>query len=324
MSITVVIPTHQTPERALSRAISSALACPHVDRVLVIDDGSEPAAVLSGADPRVELCRQPNAGPAVARNTGLDRVGTDWALLLDDDDELIGDAIAEAHALAAALHAVAAVVGRVEVTHPGATSAGDPPGTFDHAKPMPAPSEWAGRALPRPADVFRPITLFNASGTLIARSVLDAGLRYDTTLKIGEDREFLRRIAELGPIAVAPTIAVRAGTNARADRLTSAAHLERRAQDHLAIMNRWLDAESEPHFREATRWLLNAMSKRAVPRTDLSMPGGSGGELEAGRRDPTTSEAYALLLDLARQRKWLTLGQELKLGLRHALRGVMS
>lgn len=324
MSITVIIPTHQTPERVLTRAVSSALACHHVERVLVIDDGSEPAVVLSRPDPRVELCRQPNAGPAAARNTGLDRVRTDWALLLDDDDELIPEGIADAHALATALHAAAAVVGRVEVTHPGVIAAGRPTSAPDHAKPMPAPSEWAGRALPKPADVFRPITLFNASGTLIARSVLDAGLRYDTALKIGEDREFLRRVAEHGPIAVAPTIAVRAGANARADRLTSASHLERRAQDHLAIMRRWLDAESEPHFREATRWLLNAMSKRAAPRTDLSMSGGSGGEHEAGRRDPTTPDAYTLLLDLARERKWLTLGQELKLGLRHAVRGVMS
>lgn len=324
MSITVIIPTHQTPEHVLSCAISSALACQHVERVLVIDDGSEPAVVLSRHDPRVELIRQTNAGPAAARNTGLDRVLTDWALLLDDDDELIPEGIADAHTLAVALHAAAAVVGRVEVTRPGASSSGGPSGAPDFAKPMPAPSEWAGRALPRPADVFRPITLFNASGTLIARSVLDAGLRYDTTLKIGEDREFLRRVAEHGPIAVAPSIAVRAGTNARADRLTSASHLERRAQDHLAIMRRWLDAESEPHFREATRWLLNAMSKRPVPRTDLSMLGGSGGVLDAGGPDPSSPDAYTLLLDLARERKWLTLGQELKLGLRHALRGVMS
>lgn len=346
MSIDVIIPTWQTPPHVLERAINSALATPDVARVLVIDDGSNPPATLTTDDPRVELIHQANAGPSAARNTGLDRAQGDWILLLDDDDELIPEAVSDVVALAISLGAVATVVGRIRVVPAAPPSPGS-------ERPQPAPSEWAGKLLPSPADVFRPITLFNASGTLLARAALPETLRYDTTLKIGEDREFLRRVAERGPIAVASTLAVRAGANGGegSARLTSEAHLARRAQDHLKLMDRWLDHESEPHFREATRWLLNAMSKRPIARrpqrtyrgikttsqtSDAGRPiaevgAGPAGAGEVGPDGPVGASAYhahdraySELLEFARARMWLTVGQEIKLGFRRAIRRAMA
>ena len=78
--------------RFLPEAVQSALdqegGEPHV---AVVDDGStdEPTLLeLERLPERVELIRQANAGVAAARNTGLRRVQTEYALALDADDRL--------------------------------------------------------------------------------------------------------------------------------------------------------------------------------------------------------------------------------------------
>jgi glycosyltransferase involved in cell wall biosynthesis len=66
-------------------------------RVIVVDDGSTDARTLAELErlpSRVELVRQVNAGVAAARNAGLRRVQTRYALALDADDRLAGDALA--------------------------------------------------------------------------------------------------------------------------------------------------------------------------------------------------------------------------------------
>lgn len=287
MGFHVIITTFEPPEGMLARAVASALACPGVDRVTVVDDGSAtPVGMRVGEGP-VEVLRQSNGGPSSARNMGLDRVRSEWALVLDDDDELLPEGVVSALHAAAELGAIGAVVGRVERAADGSERRRE------------APKEWAGRALPRAADAFRPIQLFNASGTLIARRAVEQGIRYDTSLRIGEDREFIRRLADLGTIAVAPGVAVRSGVRPGGQRLTSGLHLERRALDHLKIMARWLDRESEAHFRVATRWLLHAMSK-------------------AGACD---GPAYRGLYQAAMERRWLGPVDRVKIGVRSRLSG---
>lgn len=66
-------------------------------RVIVVDDGStDPAthAALDALDRSVEVVRQANAGVCRARNAGLARVETPYALLLDADDRLAPGALA--------------------------------------------------------------------------------------------------------------------------------------------------------------------------------------------------------------------------------------
>jgi glycosyltransferase involved in cell wall biosynthesis len=81
----------------LSECVQSVLAQvggePHV---LVVDDGSTDALTLRTLErlpPQVELIRQANAGLPAARNAGLRRVRTDFALVLDADDKLRPDAL---------------------------------------------------------------------------------------------------------------------------------------------------------------------------------------------------------------------------------------
>lgn len=256
MSLHVIIAAYNPDSALLERAVASALFCDGVERVSIVDDGSAVPVKCPVSDTRVEVVHRQNGGPSAARNTGLDRVRCDHALMLDDDDELISEGVAEAVSLATRLGAVGALVGRIEQKDDGSVHSRLPP------------DEWAGKAMPRPGDAFRPIQIFNASGTLISRRAIDLGLRYDETLWVVEDREFIRRLADLGPIAIAQGAAVRSGIRPGGVRLTSAANLVKRAKGHAAMMSRWLDGESEPHFRDATLWLLNAMSKAGLSRDE--------------------------------------------------------
>lgn len=248
----VVVPVFNGRPEWLAEAVASALACPGTARVIVVDDGSDPPVRLDGADRRVLLVRQANAGPSAARNAGLERTSADWVLLLDADDAAVPAGVAAMVCGAERLGAVAAVAARDER---------GPDGTHRH---RPAPREWVGRTLPKAADVFRPIALFGASGCLVHRRVLRAGVRFDAALWIGEDRDFLRRAADVGPIAVCGEPAVRVRIHREGTNLTGRSHFARRVRDHLVMLERWGEADAEPHLREATAWLLRAASKADI------------------------------------------------------------
>ena len=89
-SVSIVIPTHDRRELALS-TIRSALAQRGVDvEVIVVDDASSDEtdeAVRSLSEPAVRLLRHDDrSGVATARNTGIAAANADWIALLDDDD----------------------------------------------------------------------------------------------------------------------------------------------------------------------------------------------------------------------------------------------
>jgi glycosyltransferase involved in cell wall biosynthesis len=94
--VTVVIPCFNHG-RFLREAVESALAQRDgPPRVIVVDDGSteeETARALDALPAGVELVRQRNAGPAAARNAGIERSRTPLLLMLDADDRLTAGAI---------------------------------------------------------------------------------------------------------------------------------------------------------------------------------------------------------------------------------------
>ena len=75
--------------RFLLEAVDSALK--EGAQVIVVDDGSTEA--LPELPAVVDLIRQENQGVARARNTGLAKVETPYALVLDADDRLVGGAL---------------------------------------------------------------------------------------------------------------------------------------------------------------------------------------------------------------------------------------
>jgi glycosyltransferase involved in cell wall biosynthesis len=237
------------PEPALLRgAVESCLGSPLVGRVVVVDDGSEPAVLIEAGE-RVEVVRQENRGPSAARNRGLDGVEEEFALLLDHDDALIPEGLAAMVALAERTGSAAVVAARIEERG-------------GERRLREAPREWRERVLPSPGEVFRPLAIFGASGCLVRGSVVRAGARFDEGLRIGEDREFLRRVAGAGPIAVCSAAAVVVRLHGEGANLSSMAHLPRRVADHLVIMERHMDGSSREPLREQTMWLLGALAKR--------------------------------------------------------------
>jgi glycosyltransferase involved in cell wall biosynthesis len=87
--VSVVIPAYNAA-RTIRETVSSALEQTMSDvEVIVVDDGSQDDTVDLVAhmdDPRVKLVRQPNAGPAAARNNGIRHATGEWVALLDADD----------------------------------------------------------------------------------------------------------------------------------------------------------------------------------------------------------------------------------------------
>jgi glycosyltransferase involved in cell wall biosynthesis len=89
--VSVVIPTWNRA-RLLCEAVDSALAQSFIDsEIVIVDDGStdETAAVVAaryGALSRVRYVRQPNSGPATARNRGIRESRGSLIAFLDSDD----------------------------------------------------------------------------------------------------------------------------------------------------------------------------------------------------------------------------------------------
>lgn len=270
-SLGAVIATYNAPADRLGRAVTSAVRS-GAGSVVVVDDGSTPAvdaAVLQDLGGGVGVIRQSNAGPAAARNAGLGAVAGEWVVFVDDDDELIPAGVEHMVRTAARLGVAGAVASRVHVRADG------------REEDRPVPSEWADVALPHPSHVLRPIGLFGASGCLVSRRAIDAGVRFDTGLRLGEDRDFLHKVATFGGLAVCSAAAVRVAIHQGASNLSSPAHYARRIRDHLVVLDRYQDEVARVHLREATRWLVNASAKAGVD-----------------------AESWSLLVQAARARGW--------------------
>lgn len=80
----------------VGEAVDSARSQAGPPHVVVVDDGSRQPATLTALNALpdgVELVRQENRGAAAARNAGLARVRTPYALVLDGDDRLADGAL---------------------------------------------------------------------------------------------------------------------------------------------------------------------------------------------------------------------------------------
>ncbi len=87
--VSVVTPTHNglttLPETIAAVKAQTYPAIEHI----IVDDGSDDEAFLqylSSLPDGLQVIHQPNAGPAAARNRGIDAAAGTYILLLDDDD----------------------------------------------------------------------------------------------------------------------------------------------------------------------------------------------------------------------------------------------
>lgn len=95
--ISVIVPVYNT-EKYLSRCLDSICGQTYQNlELLCVNDGSTDgsASILeeyAAKDPRIHIFNQPNAGPATARNTGLQHAKGKWITGVDSDDYLEPDA----------------------------------------------------------------------------------------------------------------------------------------------------------------------------------------------------------------------------------------
>lgn len=100
MLFSVIIPTHNG-SRFLERSVQSVLKQSYSDyEVIIVDDGSTdstPQVIVSLVEQsagKVHSLRQKNSGPGAARNQGVALSSGRYLLFLDDDDELLPEALA--------------------------------------------------------------------------------------------------------------------------------------------------------------------------------------------------------------------------------------
>ena len=91
--ISVIIPVYNI-ELYLSECLDSVLTQTFKDfEVICVDDGSTDGSsgilkIYADKDPRITVIHQENAGPAVARNTGIGRAKGEYVLFVDSDDTI--------------------------------------------------------------------------------------------------------------------------------------------------------------------------------------------------------------------------------------------
>jgi hypothetical protein len=184
----------------------------------------------------------------------LDAAKSPLVLFLDDDDELIADGVAALPDLAQRFGAVAVQGQREEIREDGVR------------RRFVTPPDLADRPLRDPSDVFMPIALFGTPGLLVDRVRLGS-IRFDSSLRIGEDRDFIRRAADVGPVCVSSRAAVLVHRVDTGVNLTSVKNLDRRIADHLTLLARHLPLDSaatdraREHWRASTIWLINQAAK---------------------------------------------------------------
>jgi glycosyltransferase involved in cell wall biosynthesis len=193
-SVTVVIPCYNQGH-FLRTAIDSAVRQTYGEvEILVVDDGStdDTAKVARSYGPQVTLIQQPNAGLSAARNKAILRGAGQYIQLLDADDALHPQAIADKVALAESRPDAAAVR--------GGWCEMDVFGTVLATVAAPDLGADPFHALFDPLRVGPPCTYLARRSAL-----LDAGL-FDPNLTSCEDWDMWLRLAlDGGALITAPT-----------------------------------------------------------------------------------------------------------------------
>jgi glycosyltransferase involved in cell wall biosynthesis len=225
--VSVIIPCYGQAAY-LEEAIESVLAQTYAQlEVVVVDDGSpDNAARLAARFPWVRCVRQPNAGLAAARNTGIRESEGELLVFLDADDRLLP------RALEAGVEELRA--------HPAAAFA------FGRYRRVAAD----GRRLendeqPRPeADPYSVFLRYNYAGIpatgVFRRSALEEAGNFDETVRGAEDYDLNLRLARQFPV------------RPYADEVVEyRVHGSSMSQDHASMLAMTLEAlrRQRPHAR---------------------------------------------------------------------------
>jgi len=196
--VSVIIPTYNRAE-VLCRTIDNALAQTYTHtEIIVVDDGStdETLSTLHRYNDRIRVIAQSNAGPAAARNRGIEAARGDLIAFQDSDDlwlpkklerqvallDRAGDAV-----VCCLCNAVFRYLGQAEFT------------SFKRSWLFPRLSQgiWTNAA-----EVLATRFVLFCQAVVIRRRILERMGGFDETLKYNEDYEFPLRLALEGSWAI--------------------------------------------------------------------------------------------------------------------------
>lgn len=182
--ISVIIPAYNA-EETLERCLWSVRQQDYPEfEVILVDDGSadktgEICDRAAAEDPKIRVIHQENLGVSGARNTGLREAAGEWILFLDADDALAPGALL---ALSAYPEQADACCGRIV--------RGKLPGEERAAHPAPA-FRTAGEGI---EEVLADPTEYGTLHGWAFRREICRGESFDTTLRMGEDSEWVLRV----------------------------------------------------------------------------------------------------------------------------------
>ena len=275
MLVSIVVPTYNRAA-LLDRTLASIVAQSYSDwECIVVDDGSTDGteAVVAKYAPGVQYVRQTNAGPAAARNRGLERARGDALMFLDSDDVLLPSALDDLVMALECDGAAGVAYGGFHVMHadghPGLLQEGaELPGGGQSSTLGPAYGLGAaGAILP---DLLQHDAVVMGA-TLIRRSALRTMGTFDTDLRFMEHWEYFLRAAH-GGISFVPTrtpvLRIRMHDGNRSQ------NFEGMLQDRLALIDRYapLGATALRQAARANAYLGLGMCLCATGQVDASLP----------------------------------------------------
>jgi glycosyltransferase involved in cell wall biosynthesis len=186
--VSVIVPCYRQAQY-LGEAIESVLAqtYPHLE-VIVVDDGSDDnVGAIASRYPGVRCIREPNSGPAAARNAGIRNSNGDFLIFLDADDRLLPQGVqAGVQALEARQECAAAIGTYRRTTHDNTPlNTHEQPVVNEHQYEQMMRDNWAG--FPARA-IYR-------------RSLLEHVRGFDSSIDAAADFGFNLAVAREFPIA---------------------------------------------------------------------------------------------------------------------------
>lgn len=205
-TVSVVIPTYNRA-RFLGAAVASVRAQTYpCAEIVIVDDGStdDTAQVVAGLGERIRHVRQANAGPAAARNRGIEESRGDLVAFLDTDDRWLPEKLAKQVDILQRDPAVALVC--ADMTIVDETGQVQVASNFEHRGMQAFFSGLEGHAIPDAPRRLLEVNFVNTSTVLARREVLQSLGGFDPRLRYGEDLELWLRIAAKHGVACVASV----------------------------------------------------------------------------------------------------------------------
>lgn len=205
-SVSVVIPTYNRAA-FLPAAVASIRAQTYAcDEIVIVDDGSgdDTRQVVSQLGAGLHYVHQANAGPAAARNRGIQEACGELVAFLDTDDRWLPQKIERQVELFRREHTLALVGADMAIENVAAAQRVD--SNFARRGLKTFFDDLDGRPVPQAPQRLLKLNFINTSTVLARRAVLLEARGFDIRLRYGEDLELWLRIAARHPVACVPSV----------------------------------------------------------------------------------------------------------------------